>query len=1275
LCAAGGSDMKLWMWVSAVALALGAAGCGGDGKADAPPAGGGGGVGSATLGAEGGTVSGADGAAVFVPAGAASAPVTIRIAKDATDMPALPPRLTAVGDVWAVTPHGAVFSEAVQVRLPRAVRAMAANERLRIAKVSPGGDWELLDPAVTDVGLAVSVRSFSYFVPVAEGYAQATATTPPLAVTVQSATCDPGPCNAVGPDSTELTVVANTDGGALPLGCGTASLSLLYITQAGGIAGITHVGPAGYTLSANPSSYTFRARMSPVRLTQADGSRAGEQSGLLQLFVLCSGPPGVSSVVGSTSVVFPAKAAGNGATEPQFAIAITSQTCNAGVCLNLMGTQSVRVTVRVEPGALASSTCPGTEELALVQGYWGTRTTLARAERALASAGSPARLVGGDFSFGVPAAGLPDSFNLLAPVPVANVPLYIVRQCSSAAANTLPSFLRTLYFPFVTPQQATPPAFSTQPRPTSVRAGQTANFTAVLTGVPAPTLQWQTRLRDTDPWAEVPGATAGTLTTAPSTLADTGRQFKLVASNTSGSVESNVVTLSVYLQDTVPVISHQPTALSVVTGSDAAFAVAASGTGALSYQWHFNGQPITGANAPVLKLPAVAAGSAGRYSIAISNAAGTVLSDEAQLTVSPTEVPVAPTIVRQSAATRVSVGSSSTVAVSASGTAPLAYEWLRDGVALGPLHRGPMFTLAPTSVGVASYTVRVSNAVGSVMSEPISVTVTEAAPAPLAVQITTAPAPQVVLPMGAATFVVAVSGTGPIGYQWLKDGTPIAGATAAVLTLPSVTAADEGPYSVTVSNALGSVTSAAAELIVVGAPAITTQPAPASAMAGDSATFTVAASGPGLRYQWLLGGVPIAGANDASYTTPALTPADSGGVYSVVVYNGAGLVFSQGALLTVSAAPQSAQGKLAALYAHACAITANGQVLCWGKGDHGQLGDGRSTHSSTPVRAAGISNAEFVATGYDTSCAIHGGGQLACWGLRAGSATPVSLGTGGVAWVAVGQYHACYVTLSGGTVWCFGRNDQGQLGDGTQTLSDVPVQVKWASGAALTGAVSVAAAGNSSCATLADGQVWCWGANVASAARLAPVRLRRLNYDGQLFDLTISGHAVAGAAHYCAIDASSARSVCWGMNFGRQLGDYWVPSVMFTPDSPHDDATPTEQAETGPLQLAGGGGHSCSLDYPSGAGSTLRCWGRTYFGNGAGLETLGPTASAGLVNHSLYFNAPVHAVAAGGNFTCALRSGAVMCWGDNSFGQLGNGNTTLQTVPTMTSLGAVFWTP
>ena len=140
-------------------------------------------TGAATLGAEGGTVQAPGGAAVVVPAGAASAPVTVRIANDATDMPALPSWLKVVGDVWTVTPHGAAFSEAVRVQLPLPARAIAANERLRIAKVTPGGEWELLDPAVEGDRLVVAVRSFSNFVPVVETYAQATASAPPLAST------------------------------------------------------------------------------------------------------------------------------------------------------------------------------------------------------------------------------------------------------------------------------------------------------------------------------------------------------------------------------------------------------------------------------------------------------------------------------------------------------------------------------------------------------------------------------------------------------------------------------------------------------------------------------------------------------------------------------------------------------------------------------------------------------------------------------------------------------------------------------------------------------------------------------------------------------------------------------------------------------------------------------------------------------------------------------------------------------------------------------------
>jgi hypothetical protein len=105
---------------------------------------------------------------------------------------------------------------------------------------------------------------------------------------------------------------------------------------------------------------------------------------------------------------------------------------------------------------------------------------------------------------------------------------------------------------------------------------------------------------------------------------------------------------------------------------------------------------------------------------------------------------------------------------------------------------------------------------------------------------------------------------------------------------------------VTVYNSQGSVTSNAASLTVLGVPDITSQPAAATAVEGASATFSVQASGTALGYQWMRNQIAISGATSASYTTPALTMADNGSVYAVVVYNGAGVALSQGAVLTVS---------------------------------------------------------------------------------------------------------------------------------------------------------------------------------------------------------------------------------------------------------------------------------------------------------------------------------------------------------------------------------------
>jgi hypothetical protein len=167
--------------------------------------------------------------------------------------------------------------------------------------------------------------------------------------------------------------------------------------------------------------------------------------------------------------------------------------------------------------------------------------------------------------------------------------------------------------------------------------------------------------------------------------------------------------------------------------------------------------------------------------------------------------------------------------------------------------------------------------------------------------ITTQPASQSVAVGQTALFTVAASGSAPLAYQWRKNGINIGGATAASYTTPAATAADNGAlFSVVVSNASGTATSTNAVLTVVSPPVITTQPASQTVNLGQTATFTVTASGSApLGFQWRKNGANITGATAAAYTTPATVAADNGALFSVVVSNSLGSVPSANAILTV----------------------------------------------------------------------------------------------------------------------------------------------------------------------------------------------------------------------------------------------------------------------------------------------------------------------------------------------------------------------------------------
>jgi hypothetical protein len=156
-----------------------------------------------------------------------------------------------------------------------------------------------------------------------------------------------------------------------------------------------------------------------------------------------------------------------------------------------------------------------------------------------------------------------------------------------------------------------------------------------------------------------------------------------------------------------------------------------------------------------------------------------------------------------------------------------------------------------------------------------------------------------------ATFSVVATGTAPLAYQWRKNTTNISGATAASYTTPATTPADNNAkFDVIVSNSVSSVTSTQATLTVNSAPVaptITTQPSAQTVTAGQTATFTVVASGTApLTYQWQKNGSDISGATTASYTSPVTTTADSGALFRVVVSNTAGSVTSNSAMLTVN---------------------------------------------------------------------------------------------------------------------------------------------------------------------------------------------------------------------------------------------------------------------------------------------------------------------------------------------------------------------------------------
>lgn len=382
--------------------------------------------------------------------------------------------------------------------------------------------------------------------------------------------------------------------------------------------------------------------------------------------------------------------------------------------------------------------------------------------------------------------------------------------------------------------------------------------------------------------------------------------------------------------------------------------------------------------------------------------------------------------------------------------------------------------------------------------------------------------------------------------------------------------------------------------------------------------------------------------------------------------------------------------KVAAGFQHACVLTDAGEVHCWGDNRDGQLGNGTFTATTSPIVVGLSTSAVDLTSGTSHSCALMSTGTVECWGynewgqLGNGMQDDVSeipvevVGLSGVDAIAAGQYHTC--ALISGQMKCWGYNQSGRLGDQTATNRPTPVDV-----IGLPGPVaSIWPGPYHTCALLETGSLYCWGYNHAG-------QLGDGTQETSLVPIQVGGPNIEqlglGNGHTCARKTDGS-VVCWGEDNHGKLGngrETWGRSLTATVALPRpavdlvvgnqnscvllDDGSIhcwgwSEHGENGmgpahstvahqipgvfgAVKTALGAYHTCALD----ALGDVYCWGAaTFTGDPEGYGSNGAPIHVGLPE-------PMIELKAGSYHTCGKSSsGALYCWGANGYGQLGDGN-------------------
>jgi len=341
-----------------------------------------------------------------------------------------------------------------------------------------------------------------------------------------------------------------------------------------------------------------------------------------------------------------------------------------------------------------------------------------------------------------------------------------------------------------------------------------------------------------------------------------------------------------------------------------------------------------------------------------------------------------------------------------------------------------------------------------------------------------------------------------------------------------------------------------------------------------------------------------------------------------------------------------ARARIAAGAAHTCAVVGTGGVRCWGDNSFGQLGNGTTTPSTSPVDVAGLSSGVVAVSGSGNhTCALTDTGAVRCWGdnstgqlgdgTTVSSAVPVDVSglDAGVLQVSAGAGHTCALTGQR-AVACWGDNGTGQLGTGDTRPSATPVPVRDLPARS----TSVGVGNGFTCAVFTGRTVRCWGDNGEGQLGLGD-RAGRTRWE-PVTALARSSAIGVGDSHACAV-TRTGEVACWGANWAGQLGLVLASEGSLTPVG-------VPGLPAGVSAVSSGYHATCAL-----ASGTVTCWGAAV--DAASGERAAPRAMTGLEG--------VEQVAVGAFHACAATAGSVSCWGENASGQLGDGTTDASDVP------------